>query len=387
MKAIVDPQSCASSGLCEMTLPAVFQQDDIDGRAHTVREPRPDEEARAREAAEMCPARAIKLLGVGGEAMTSHLPDAYEGEALVTEKRIVAEDTFLFRFAPVGAERFPQWRPGSHVELRLGEGLARQYSLCGSSTDHSWEIAVLRSAAGRGGSVRLCDTVNVGDRVGMYGTRNHFGFEDAPRYLFLAGGIGITPILPMIEAAEDAGRDWELHYGARCSEALVFVDRLSQYGDRVTLYPEDRTGRIPLGDLTAGLHPDTMVYSCGPGPMLSAVERAMAHLPESMLRIERFAAVQVSLPPGGDQPFKVELALSGKTIEVAGDESMLDALRKAGAEVDYTCLEGTCGACEIPVLRGEIDHRDAVLTKAEQRAGELIMPCVSRGTGTLTLEL
>lgn len=319
--------------------------------------------------------------------MTTHVLDAYEGEVLVTEKKVVAEDTFLFRLEPVGDDRFPRWEPGSHVELRLGEGLTRQYSLCGSSTDQFWEIAVLRSSAGRGGSVRLCDTLNVGDKVEIFGPRNHFVFEDAPRYLFLAGGIGITPILPMIEAAEEAGRSWELHYGARCLEALAFEDRLSQYGDRVKLYPEDRTGRIPLGELTAELDPATVVYSCGPGPMLNAVEGAMAHLPESMLRIERFAAVQPPLPTGGDQPFAVELALSGRTIEVGADESMLDALRKAGADVDYSCMEGTCGSCEVAVLCGKIEHRDAVLTKAEQRAGGLMMPCVSRGTGTLTVEL
>ncbi|WP_066290383.1 PDR/VanB family oxidoreductase [Arthrobacter sp. B6] len=319
--------------------------------------------------------------------MTAHALNTFEGEVCITEKKLVAEDTFLFRFVPVGNGTFPQWAPGSHVEIRLGEGLIRQYSLCSRSTDRFWEIAVLRSEAGRGGSVQLCDTLGIGDKVEIFGTRNHFGFEDSPRYLFLAGGIGITPILPMIEAAEEAGRSWELHYGARCNEALAFEDRLSQYGDRVTLYPEDRTGRIPLGELTAGLDPATLVYSCGPGPMLNAVEAAMAHLPESMLRIERFAAVEAPQPVGGDQPFKVELALSGETIEVAANESMLDALRKAGTKVDFSCMEGTCGACEVSVLRGKIDHRDAVLTKAEQRAGELVMPCVSRATGTLTLEL
>lgn len=319
--------------------------------------------------------------------MSAHVLDAYEGEAVVVAKRLVAQDTFLFTFAPVGAGRFPKWRPGSHIEVRLSGGLVRQYSLCGSRADQSWDIAVLRSADGRGGSVQMCDTVDVGDTVGVFGTRDLFRFEEAPRYVFIAGGIGITPIMTMIEAAEDAGREWELHYGARCRTALAFIERLERYGERVTLYPEDQVGRIPLVELTTGLDSSTMVYACGPGPMLAAVEEAMAHLPESMLRVERFMAEPAQQPPGRDQPFQIELAKSGRTIEVGADESMLNALINADLDVDYSCMDGTCGSCEISVLSGRIDHRDVVLTASERESGELMLPCVSRGTGTLTVDL
>lgn len=264
----------------------------------------------------------------------------------------------------------PDWSPGSHVGLRLAPGLVRQYSLVGPGP----RIAVLREPAGRGGSAFVHDRLRVGDRVDVDGPRNTFPLVPAPRYLFVAGGIGITPILPMIAAAEAADAQWRLLYGGRSRSSMAYLDRLADA--RVTV---QAGGLLDLRAAVADA-PGAEVYGCGPAPMLDAL---LAACPAA--RVERFAPVAVDEP---ERPFTAVLARSGLTVEVPAGMSLLAAAEAAGADLLQSCREGTCGTCETVVLEGEPEHRDSVLDAVDRAAGDVMMVCVSRARGArLVLDL
>jgi ferredoxin-NADP reductase len=289
---------------------------------------------------------------------------------------------------PAGAD-LPTWAPGAHVDLRLPDGLTRQYSLCGDPADRSrWRIAVLREPESRGGSAHVHDALVEGAVVEVRGPRNHFPLVPAPRYVFVAGGIGITPILPMIDAADAAGAEWELHYGGRSRRSMAFLQSLEEAtGQRVTLHPQDEVGLIDLESLLGTPRPGTLVYCCGPEPLLVAVEQRCAGWPEGSLHVERFAPKDVGQPvlPGA---FEVELALSGLSLTVPPEKSVLQVVEEAGIDVLSSCTEGTCGTCETTVLSGEVDHRDSLLTPAEQAVNDTMFICVSRAAcPRLVLEL
>ncbi|MFD5480008.1 PDR/VanB family oxidoreductase [Streptomyces hawaiiensis] len=308
----------------------------------------------------------------------------YEAELVVGERESAADGVLALTLRHPLGEPLPAWEPGAHVDVLLEPGLERQYSLCGDPADRSaWRIAVLRESAGRGGSAHVHDQLGEGARVRVRGPRNNFTLEPAPRYRFVAGGIGITPILPMLAAAEAAGAEWTLLYGGRTRASMAFGAELGRYGDRVTIAPEDETGLLDLPSVLDDVPEGTLVYCCGPGPLLDAVE---ARCPSGVLRVERFQPKERET--GADTEFEVELARSGRTLTVAPDVSVLDTVRAAGVEVLYSCTEGTCGTCETDVLDGEPDHRDSVLTEEERAAGETMLICVSRCRGKrLVLDL
>ncbi|MBK3627224.1 oxidoreductase [Streptomyces sp. MBT49] len=308
----------------------------------------------------------------------------YEAELLVAGREFAAERVLALTLRHPLGEELPAWEAGAHVDLVLGPGLERQYSLCGDPADRSaWRIAVLREPAGRGGSVQVHEQMGVGGKVRVRGPRNHFALRPAGRYLFVAGGIGITPILPMLAAAEGAGVEWSLLYGGRTRASMAFTGELARYGDRVTLAPQDETGLLDLARALDALPGDALVYCCGPGSLLDAVERLC---PADALRVERFRAKEQ--PADEDDEFEVELARSGRTLTVAPGVSVLDTVRAAGVEVLYSCTEGTCGTCETDVLGGTPEHRDCVLDAQEREAGETMMICVSRCRGKkLVLDL
>jgi ferredoxin-NADP reductase len=289
---------------------------------------------------------------------------------------------------PDGAD-LPGWSAGAHIDLRLPGGLIRQYSLCGDPGERSvWRIAVLREPESRGGSAHVHDALVDGADVEVRGPRNHFPLEPAPRYVFIAGGIGITPILPMIDAADAAGASWELHYGGRSRRSMAFLESLEELtGQRVILHPQDEVGLIDLDGLLGTPRPDTLVYCCGPEPLLLAVEQRCASWPEGTLHLERFAPKDVG-EPVLTGAFEVELALSGLSLTVPPEKSVLEAVEEAGISVLSSCTEGTCGTCETTVLSGEVDHRDSLLTPAEQTANDTMFICVSRAAcPKLVLEL
>jgi ferredoxin-NADP reductase len=299
---------------------------------------------------------------------------------------------------PDGAE-LPRWEPGAHIDVelgmtdrtepglphadgRLGSGVVRQYSLCGEPADRrAWRIAVLREPESRGGSRHVHERLTVGAKLRVDGPRNHFPLLDATEYLFIAGGIGITPIVAMIEATEASGRPWSLLYGGRRRASMAFLDRLAGYGDRVSIRPQDETGLLDLGVLPAQPTAGTLVYCCGPEPLLAAVEQRCAGWPAGALQVERFTARPCDT--SADTGFDVELAQTGRVVTVAPGVSILRALETAGVAVLSSCQEGTCGTCETAVLRGRVEHRDSVLTEAERNAGDLMMICVSRSRDPL----
>jgi ferredoxin-NADP reductase len=312
------------------------------------------------------------------------MSDAYEAELVVDRRDAAADGVLALTLRHPLGEQLPRWEPGAHIDVLLGPGLERQYSLCGDPADRTaWRIAVLREPAGRGGSAHVHEQLGQGDKVRVRGPRNHFALRPAPRYRFIAGGIGITPILPMLAAAEAEGAEWTLLYGGRTRESMAFTEELSRYGDRVTVAPQDETGLLDLPSVLDGVPEGTLVYCCGPGPLLDAVEE---RCPAGLLHVERFTPKEQ--PAAENTQFEVELAQTGTTVTVAPDVSVLDAVRASGVEVLFSCTEGTCGTCETDVLDGTPDHRDSVLTDEEREAGETMMICVSRCRGKkLVLDL
>lgn len=305
---------------------------------------------------------------------------------VVEKKELLADDVVLLTLRdPSGAE-LPEWTPGAHLDLVLTADLVRQYSLCGDPGERSvYRVAVLREPAGRGGSAHVHDVVAEGDTVLVRGPRNRFALVDAPGYVFVAGGIGITPLVPMIAAAHAAGADWRLVHGGRSRASMAFTELAGRHPDRVTLVPQDEAGLLDVAGILAAAA-GRPVYCCGPEGLLAAVEAEGERLGVPV-HVERFSARPGALD-GPDEAFEVELSGSGTVVAVPAGCSILDALEGAGIATLSSCREGTCGTCETGVLAGEPDHRDSLLTEEEQASGEVMMLCVSRARSPrLVLEL
>ncbi|MET7337828.1 PDR/VanB family oxidoreductase [Nonomuraea sp. NPDC005650] len=281
----------------------------------------------------------------------------------------------------------PQWEPGAFIEVKLPSGRVRHYSLCGDPRERDvYRIAVLREEHGRGGSKELHEMAGAGAVLEVRPPRNNFALEPAAEYLFLAGGVGITPIVSMIRRAEQAAIPWRLVYGGRSRSWMAFADELlSLGGDRVALFADDVEGRPDLAAEMAKVPPDGLVYACGPAPMLDLVAGLSALRNAAQLRIERFSVAAVDIQGA---PFHVELARTGVTVPVASNESILQAMRARGIPTSFSCENGYCGTCEAVVLDGEPDQRDTYLTEEEKSDGFTMMICVSRSAGPkLVLDL
>jgi len=283
----------------------------------------------------------------------------------------------------------PRWWPGAHLDVHLPSGRMRTYSLCGDVRDRTrYRIAVRRIADGGGGSIEAHDVLQVGASVIIRGPRNAFPFappgsgSDARRVHFVAGGIGITPILSMIALCHARGIDWSLVYAGRDRESLPFLTELEQFGDRVTIRTDEVHGIPGAGDLMAGVEAGDAVYCCGPPPMIGLVRDAVRALPGTELHVERF-----SPPPVVDgHVFTVELARSGETVEIPADLSVLDAVREGRPQIAYSCRQGFCGTCVVRVVDGEPEHRDTILTEAQRADGQVLI-CVSRAAAGSHLTL
>ncbi len=299
--------------------------------------------------------------------------------AVVDSRRDIADGVIELVFRAADGGELPRWEPGAHVDVVLSDGEIRQYSLCGQPSDRTtYRVAVLLEKEGRGGSRRIHAEFWPGSPVELKGPRNHFPLRGSPRYLFIAGGIGVTPLIPMMRAVEAVGADWRFVYGGRSESTMGYVDELKQMGDRVTIWPEDTHGLLDLADLLGTAEEETLVYSCGPEPLLAAVEQRCASWPGGALNIERFTAAEIDT--SADTGFEVQLAQSGLTVHVAEDQTILEMVTEAGIYVPTSCTEGTCGSCETPILEGTAEHRDVVLTPEEQEAQETMMICVSRAS-------
>jgi ferredoxin-NADP reductase len=305
--------------------------------------------------------------------------DEIEVMIVVTGRQVAADGVVVLELSAADGSPLPPWEPGAHVELELTPDLARQYSLCGDPTrPGTWRIGVLLEPESRGGSQFVHDKLYEGVEVLARGPRNHFPLAPSPRYVFVAGGIGVTPIVPMIGAAERSGADWTLLYGGRTLSSMAFREELELLGEgRVDVRPQDVHGLLDLPGLLAEPRPDTLVYACGPEPLLAAVESAVSAWPAEALHVERFTPKTFD-EPAGTESFEVELTSSGLVLSVPPDRSILDVVAEAGVDAPSSCQEGTCGTCETVVVSGEPDHRDSLLSAAEQAASETMMICVSR---------
>lgn len=315
----------------------------------------------------------------------------FASDVVITARTDVADHVVALDLAKPDGASLPSWLPGAHIDLLLGNGLVRQYSLCGDPDEADvWRIGVLLDPRSRGGSRFVHDYLIAGCTVRVRGPRNHFPLIDSPSYLFIAGGIGITPMMPMIRAAQQSGSDWRLIYLGRSSSTMAFASELAAaYGDRVLLWPDDVHGIFDLGSALAQPLADTLVYCCGPEPLLAAVETHFAQWPPGSLHLERFAAKPPTQPSADAlDTFDVVCRRSGVTVEVPAESSILEALEDADIPIMSSCLEGVCGTCEASVVEGIPDHRDSMLTEAERTAGNVILTCVSRSRSqTLVLDL
>lgn len=288
----------------------------------------------------------------------------------VAARETVAEGVVRLRLEGVD---LPRWEPGAHIDLVLPSGLVRQYSLCGDPADtSSYTVAVRLVRDGRGGSREVHEQVREGTELEVRGPRNRFPLIAAPSYVFVVGGIGITPVLPMLRALPE-GTDWRLVYAGRTPDSMPFLDELAEFGaDRVTVV----SGRRPeLDALLAELPEETVVYCCGPEGMMAAVAERFPDV-----RLECFAPrAQLGGAGGGDTAFEVELRRSGRTLTVAADSTVLAAVRAELPDTLYSCEQGFCGTCQQRVVEGEVEHRDELLTDAERDDSMLI--CVSRARG------
>lgn len=295
--------------------------------------------------------------------------------ARVRSLSLEADDILTVEFESASGP-LAAWEPGAHIDLVLPDAPVRQYSLCGDPASVRYRIAVLKEHDSRGGSRAVHERLRPGDTVTLRGPRNHFVLEPAEEYLFIAGGIGITPILPMVRAAKARGARWRLLYLGSRRSRMAFLDELGRLGDGVAILPGDEFGRVDLAaEISA--HPAALVYACGPERMLSHLREL---LPESedadRLRLEYFSAPAVEYEPGG--AFMVRLARSAVELRVEPEQSVLEVIRSAGVDVLTDCEEGICGSCETRVLEGEIEHRDYVLTAQEKARMDCMMVCVSR---------
>lgn len=305
---------------------------------------------------------------------------------IVRDRSVVAadQDVVAFTLAAVGGGELPRWGPGAHLDVTLPSGAVRQYSLCGDPRDrYQYRIAVRRIPGGNGGSIELHDGVRIGDTLGVKGPRNAFPFATTGhlnagtrQFHFVAGGIGITPILPMLAVATDLGLPWTMTYTGRSRESIPFRDELARYGDRITIRTDDEDGLPTPGDLLPPLHPDLAVYCCGPGPMLRVIRDAVAEYPGIELHFERFSAPPIE----SGVPFQVQLGAGGPVLDVGAENSALEAVLAARPGTQHSCRQGFCGTCKVKVLAGNPDHRDTLLTESQRAEGQMLL-CVSRADG------
>lgn len=300
-------------------------------------------------------------------------------EAIVVDRVEQTQDVISLTLRAGGGSPLPVWSAGDHIDVETPFGI-RQYSLCGSVGDGDWTIGVLREEQGRGGSRWLHDSARVGSSLRVGAPRSNFALRPARRYLFLAGGIGITPLLPMIEQACETGADWSLLYLARTPRQHAFAHRFD--GEpRARLWATGDRGRPDLRGVLDAIGDDASVYCCGPNGLVDAVLEAAEQCGRSAnVSVERFVALDTA-PGTEDAPFEIELARSDMTLPVPAERTALDVIGEAGVFVPSSCREGICGSCEVPVLAGTVEHRDSILSASERAENDCFFPCVSRAQG------
>lgn len=310
----------------------------------------------------------------------------------VVSRRPLTSRVEEFTLALPDGSPLPGWTAGSHLDVRVpGSDLVRQYSLCSQPADpSSYTVAVDRcevADGGRGGSVELHDHAVPGAAVEVSEPRNHFRLTRALNYVFIAGGIGVTPMVALAAEAERSGRPWRMLCLARGEQDMPYLQDLrGTYGDSIAFHGSAQAGRVDLAAELADLPRGTAVYVCGPGSLDEDVAAVVEEQPAVDVFVEQFTAPDLS--DGAVTAFDVTLATSGETFTIPEDASLLDTLESNGKLMASSCREGVCGTCEVGVVSGEVDHRDNVLTPEERSENESMMVCVSRcRAGRLVLDL
>ncbi|MCK0745206.1 PDR/VanB family oxidoreductase [Chromohalobacter nigrandesensis] len=311
----------------------------------------------------------------------------------VTQKHLEAEDIVSYELADPHGRPLPAFSAGAHVDVRVKEGVIRQYSLCGHPEERDrYFIGVLREPSSRGGSVAMHDEIEEGDLLQISAPKNHFPLEPAKRSVLFAGGIGVTPILCMAERLSHTKAEFEMHYCARSRTRMAFANRLEQsaYADHVHFYCDDtpEAGKLDVANITGEPDDDTHIYVCGPGGFIEHVMSTCKAQgwPSSQLHTEYFSGVETTSED--DESFDVKIASSGATFSVPKDKSVYEVLSENGVEIMVSCEQGVCGTCLTRVLEGEPDHRDLYLDDDEHAANDQFTPCCSRAKSkTLVLDL
>lgn len=308
----------------------------------------------------------------------------------VAQKKKLAEGIYLFKLQHPDGAQLPPFTAGSHLTVEVPMGARRNYSLCSNPAEQNfYQIAVKRDAAGRGGSISMVDEVNEGDLLPVSVPRNNFELHPrASKFLFVAGGIGITPIFSMMRHLKTQGNDqFRLIYCTRDPESSAFLEDLKspEFEGKVQIHHD--YGDInnahdfwPLLETPTNEH----IYCCGPRGLMDAVADMSGHWSSGSVHFESFGVDASAY--AANAPFTVQLHKSGKSVPVPADQSILEALRGAGLRVPSSCESGTCGSCKTTLLSGEAEHRDMVLTDEEKQ--DHIMVCVSRArSAELVLDL
>ncbi len=308
----------------------------------------------------------------------------------ITRKRVAAQGIVTLELRDPQHRPLPAFTAGAHIDVHIAPQLTRQYSLCNApdETDR-YVLGVLLEPNSRGGSAAMHQRFSEGDTITVGAPRNNFPLAPAPRTLLFGGGIGITPLLSMAESLWRAGADFELAYCARSMTHAAFLERLSTapYAARIRVHLDDGppAQRLQMERLAVEDPRNTHVYVCGPKGFIDHVCGAARERgwPEPHIHVEHFSAVE----PAAGAALTVQIASTGRCIEVASHESITTALERQGVRIPVSCEQGICGTCLTGVLSGEIEHRDGFLTAAEQARGDQMTPCCSRGRGTLVLDL
>jgi len=304
--------------------------------------------------------------------------------ATITAMRDVADGIREFHLKPEhGATRFPS---GAHLAMRVlieGKTDLRYYSLVGEEPiDGCWRIAVKREAPGRGGSAYMW-SLPVGARLEVAEPDSHFELtRSTSEALLIAGGIGITPMLGMALRLQRVGRKFRLLYAGRSRAGMAYVDELQQaLGDKLSLFVDDEGSKLDLPSSFAALEDQAEVYICGP---IGLMEAARAAWSASGRRNDRYICETFgSSGRFASQPFIVRIAGFDEAVEVAANQTMLEALEQAGIGVVSDCRRGECGLCAVTIVthHGEIDHRDVFFSEHQHQQGQKICTCVSRMAG------
>ena len=308
--------------------------------------------------------------------------DSISRSVIVKSKISEGDDLWRLVLAASNGVALPAWTPGAHVDL-ISNGFRRKYSLCGAQEDRgTLQVVIQREAQGRGGSRHFCDSLEVGQTLQLSGPKNLFKLDEtAQRFILIAGGIGITPMVAMADRLKQLGKAYEVHYAGRSRNTMALLDRMQKdHGENLHLYIKAEGHRMALAATLSGVRADTRVYACGPNRLIEELESLSEYWPEGTLHFEHFSADGSALDPSKEHSFVAYLKDSNVEVAVPADRTLLQALQSAGFDVPCDCNEGLCGTCEVSVLDGDIDHRDKVLTKTERTANKRMLACCSRAS-------